>query len=557
MQILNKQKSFNDMLARSIVQNWNRPALRNYGQEPLYYKDLARKIAELHIFFESCGVQKGDKVAICSKNQTNWAVVFLSVLSYGAVAVPILHEFKPANIRHLVAHSGAKVLFVGDVIWEKMTEVEIGVNVIVNLTNFEVVQSVSPGPARTLADMPELFALKYSKTFKPENVSYHKDSPEELALINYTSGTSGFSKGVMLPYRSLVSNILFAKAVEPQMNCNSKVVSMLPSAHMYGMLFEFLFEISIGAEVVFLTRLPSPKVILGALADVKPDIIIAVPMIIEKIYKQMLLPFISRGRVKMLLNLPVIDQMVEKNIQQRLIQAFGGNFKEVIIGGAAFNREAEAFLTRIKFPFTIGYGMTECGPIITYAPAGRTRLYSCGKAAPRMEIRIDSADGQNVPGEILVRGDNVFLGYYRNDEATAESLDEKGWLHTGDMGVVDKDGFLYIKGRCKSMILGPSGQNIYPEEIESILNNMPFVIESLVIEDQDKLVALIYPDFQQVEEAGITRDQLVEKLNEAMSLANLQLPQYCKLSSVELFPEEFEKTPKKSIKRYLYQRNKN
>lgn len=551
-----KPKSFNEMVEASVRHNWDRPALRNYGQTPMTYGELAVKIAELHIFFESCGVKKGEKIAICSKNQANWAVVMLAVMTYGAVAVPILHEFKPANIRHLLAHSEAKLFFVGDVIWDRMTEVDLDVEVVVNLTNFEVLQSKFPEPAGILRRMDELMRNKYPAGFGQNDVSYYRDEPEELALINYTSGTSGFSKGVMLPYRSLLSNVLFAAGAEPQMNNLSKTVSMLPSAHMYGMLFELLFEITIGAEVVFLTRLPSPKVILAALAEIKPSVIIAVPMIIEKIYKQMLLPFISRGSIKMLLNLPVIDQMVEKNIQQRLIQAFGGAFNEVIIGGAAFNREAEAFLRRIKFPFTIGYGMTECGPIITYAPHEKTKLYSCGKVVPRMELKIDSEDQYNVPGEILVRGDNVFTGYYRNEDATAAAFDDKGWFHTGDMGVVDEDGYLYIKGRCKSMILGASGQNIYPEEIESILNNMPFVKESLVVDENDKLVALIFPDLEQIEEAGISQAQLLGKINESIALANLELPQYCKISSVEIFPEEFEKTPKKSIKRYLYQRNK-
>lgn len=554
--LLTKPKSFNELVETSVRQNWDRPALRNYGQTPMTYGELAVKIAELHIFFESCGVRKGDKIAVCSKNQVNWAVVLLAVMTYGAVAIPVLHEFKPANIRHLLTHSEAKLFFVGDVIWDRMTEVDLDVDVVVNLTNFEVVQSKRHEPAGILHRMDELMRNKYPAGFGQNDVSYYRDEPEELALINYTSGTSGFSKGVMLPYRSLLANVVFAGEAEPYMNKFSKIVSMLPSAHMYGLLFELLFEITIGAEVVFLTRLPSPKVILGALAEIKPSVIIAVPMIIEKIYKQMLLPFISRGSVKLLLNLPVIDQMVEKNIQQRLIQAFGGAFNEVIIGGASFNREAEAFLRRIKFPFTIGYGMTECGPIIAYAPHEKAKLYSCGKVVCGMELKIDSEDQRNVPGEILVRGDNVFTGYYRNEDATAAAFDDDGWFHTGDMGVVDEDGYLYIKGRCKSMILGASGQNIYPEEIESILNNMPFVKESLVVDENDKLVALIFPDLEQIEEAGISQAQLSGKLNESIALANLELPHYCKISSVEILPEEFEKTPKKSIKRYLYQRNK-
>lgn len=551
---LKSTDSLNALLASSFKENWDRPALSNYKQTTICYKDLARRIAELHIFFESCGLAKGDKVAICSKNQVNWGAVFLATITYGAVAVPILHEFQPANIRHLLSHSDAKVFFVGDVIWEAMAGMDLPADVVVTLNNFVVVKSQSPGPAKTLEDMEHLLAVKFPKGFKKECINYHQDQPEELALINYTSGTSGFSKGVMLPYRALMSNVLFAGWAEPHMDCNSTMISMLPTAHMYGMMFEFLFEMTIGAHVFFLTRLPSPKVLLDAMADVKPATVIAVPMIIEKIYKQMLVPFISKGRVRMLLNLPGLDSMVKNKMQQSLIQAFGGAFGEVIVGGAAFNKEAEVFLKRINFPLTIGYGMTECAPIITYVPFGKTKVFSCGKAAPRMEIKIDSSNPHTEAGEILVRGDNVFLGYYKNPEATALAFD-KGWFRTGDMGIIDNEGYLFIKGRCKSMILGPSGQNIYPEEIESILNNMPFVVESLVIEDKGNLVALIYPDFEQVENERLSHDQLLAKLKENMQVANLELPHFCKISSVEIFPEEFAKTPKKSIKRYLYQRS--
>ncbi|MBQ0024151.1 MAG: AMP-binding protein [Bacteroidales bacterium] len=549
-------KPFNELFSESLKSNWERPALSNLGGDTIHYKDLAARIAQLHIFFASCGLKRGDKVAICAKNQANWGVAFLATLTYGAVAVPILHEFKPANIRHLISHSEASILFVGDVIWEKMTEVDTGSVTVVSLVDFSVLQGNNSAASETAGNMAALFAERYPDGFGKNDVNYKPDEPEDLALINYTSGTSGFSKGVMIPYRALVSNIFFAKEVEPQMDNRSKVVAMLPSAHMYGMMFEFLFEIMIGAEVFFLRRLPSPKVLLSAMAEVKPSVIIAVPMIIEKIYKQILIPFISRGYMRLLLNLPVIDQVVQQNIQQKLIHSFGGNFNEVIIGGAPFNKEAESFLKRIKFPMTIGYGMTECAPIITYVPHDKTRLYSCGKPVAGMEVKIDSADPFNIPGEILVKGVNVCLGYYKNEAAT-EAAFRDGWFCTGDMGVIDADGYLYIKGRCKSMILGPSGQNIYPEEIENILNNMPYVVESLVIEDNDKLVALIFPDFEQVEEAGLDQRQLLEKLNENMKAANLELPQYCKISSVEVFPEEFEKTPKRSIKRYLYQRNTN
>ena len=552
-----RKKSLNVLFEQSFKNNWDRPALTNYNQETLYYKDLARKIAELHLFFEACGLKSGDRVAVCSKNQVNWGVAYLAAMTYGAVVVPILHEFQPANLRHLVSHSEARIFFVGDNIWANMTELDLpGVEVVVTLSEFKVVRSINPVAASAMEETEPRMRQRYPDGFKKEHLHYHVDLPDELALISYTSGTSGFSKGVMIPYRALLSNVLFAHEAEPQMDCNSRMVSMLPTAHMYGMIFEFLFEMTLGAQVFFLTRLPSPKVILEAMGSVKPDTIIAVPLVIEKIYKNMLLPFISKKRIKMMLNLPVLDKMVKNKIRENLVQAFGGKFGEVIIGGAPFNREAEAFFKRINFPFTIGYGMTECAPIITYVHWDKTKLYSCGKAAPRMKIKIDSDDPKKIPGEVLVKGENVFLGYYKNEMATKEAFVD-GWFRTGDMGVIDGDGYLYLKGRCKSMILGPSGQNIYPEEIESILNNMPYVVESLVIEDDFKLIGLVYPDFEQAQEDGLDRGQLLEKLTEGMQLANLELDQYCKLSRVEIVDQEFEKTPKRSIKRYLYQRGAN
>ena len=545
------------LLENSFKKNWDRPALSNYNQETLYYKDVARKVAQLHIFFEACGIQPGDRIAVCSKNQVNWAVSYLAAMTYGAVVVPILHEFQPTNVAHLVTHCEARILFIGDIIWRNMAEMELpGVEVIVTLSDLKVVRSVNPDAEAVMADLENRMQARYPDGFNAESLDYFPDQPESLALISYTSGTSGFSKGVMIPYRALLSNIQFACEAEPHMDNNSRMVSMLPTAHMYGMIFEFLFEMTIGAHVFFLTRLPSPKVILEAMSTVKPDTIISVPLVIEKIYKNMLLPFISKKRIKMMLNLPVLDKMVKNKIRDSLVQAFGGKFGEVIIGGAPFNREAEAFFKRINFPFTIGYGMTECAPIITYVHWDKTKLYSCGKAAPRMKIKIDSDDPKKEPGEVLVKGENVFLGYYKNEMATREAFVD-GWFRTGDMGIIDGDGYLYLKGRCKSMILGPSGQNIYPEEIESILNNMPYVVESLVVEDDYKMVALIYPDFEQAQEDGLDREQLQEKLTEGMQLANLELDQYCKIHHVEIVDQEFEKTPKRSIKRYLYQRDKN
>ena len=418
-----RKRSLNVLFENSFKKNWDRPALTNYNQKTLYYKDVALEIARLHLFFEACGLKPGDKVAVCSKNQVNWAVAYLAAMTYGAVVVPILHEFQPANLKHLVTHSEARIFFVGDNIWSGMTDLELpGVEVVVTLTDFQVVKTINPAAAAALEAMDARMLERYPNGFRQDDIHYYVDSPDELALISYTSGTSGFSKGVMIPYRALLSNVQFACEAEPHMDCNSRMVSMLPTAHMYGMIFEFLFEMTIGAHVFFLTRLPSPKVILEAMGSVKPDTIIAVPLVIEKIYKNMLVPFISKSRIKIMLNLPVLDKMVKNKIRENLVQAFGGKFGEVIIGGAPFNREAEAFFKRINFPFTIGYGMTECAPIITYVHWDKTKLYSCGKAAPRMKIKIDSDDPKKIPGEVLVKGENVFLGYYKNELATREAF---------------------------------------------------------------------------------------------------------------------------------------
>lgn len=548
-------QSVNKLLEKSFRENWDRPALSNYKGQDLAYRDVARRIAKLHIAFEQCGLEKGDKVAICSRNQANWGVSFLAALTYGAVPVPILHEFKPGNIHYLVNHSEAKVLFVDDVIWENLSEAEMpGLYVVVQINNFNFLYSKTEEMSQVRLHLNESFGHRYPNNFGPEDLDYYEDKADELALINYTSGTSGFSKGVMVPYRALWSNIEFAHVqAMPQLDNNTEVVSMLPSAHMYGMMFEFLFEMSVGAHVHFLTRVPSPKIIMQAFADIKPHIIIAVPLIIEKVYKSKLKPILDRN--KMIMNLPIIDKVIQKKILQELVNAFGGRFYEVIIGGAAFNPEVERFFHKIGFPFTVGYGMTECAPIIGYADWKDAKLYSCGKQVLNMQIRIDSPDPQNIPGEVLVKGANVFLGYYKNEEATRSVLGEDGWFHTGDMGVMDSDGYLYLKGRSKCMILGPSGQNIYPEEIEGVVNNVTYVVDSLVIEDHGALVSLIYPDYHQAELDGLSKSQLEAKLVETLPEINKQIPNYAKISKMEFMPEDFERTPKRSIKRYLYQRN--
>lgn len=545
--------SVNKIFEKSFRENWDRPALSNYQGATLCYRDVARRIAKLQIAFEQCGLKQGDKVAVCSRNQANWGVSFLAALTYGAVPVPILHEFKPGNIHYLVNHSEAKVLFVDDVIWEGLSADEMpDLHVVVQINTFKFLYAKTEALADVREHLNESFGKRYPNNFGPDDLDYYTDSPEELALINYTSGTSGFSKGVMIPYRALLSNMQFARQAEPHMGSNSVVVAMLPSAHMYGMMFEFLFEMSIGAHVHFLTRVPSPKIIMKAFAEIKPNIIIAVPLIIEKIYKSKLKPILDKN--KMFFHIPILDKMILKKIRTELITTFGGNFEEVILGGAAFNPEVESFFKRISFPYTVGYGMTECAPIIGYIHWDKTRLGSCGMASLNNEIRIDSEDPENIPGEVQVRGANVFLGYYKNEEATAQSFTKDGWFRTGDMGVMDNDGYLYLRGRSKCMILGPSGQNIYPEELEAVINNLTYVVDSLVIEDDGGLTALIYPDYHQGELDGMSRSQLEKRLTDALPEINKEIPNYAKIKKFEYLPEDFERTPKRSIKRYLYQR---
>ena len=548
-------KSVNKIYQEAFKKNWDRPAISDYQGVTLQYRDVAERIEKMHIMFSECGLQKGDKVAICSRNQANWAVSFFSAMTYGAVPVPLLHEFKSSNIHHLVNHSEAKILFVDDVIWEGLTESEMpGLHAIIQVNNFRLLYASDNRIVEAREHLNELFGKKYPEAFMPENLDYYEDSADELAVINYTSGTSGFSKGVMIPYRAIFSNLQFAQEVIPGLDNTKSVVSMLPSAHMYGLMFEVMYELSAGAHVHFLSRVPSPKIIMQALAEVKPYIIIAVPLVIEKIYKSKVKPVLEKSGIKFMMKLPGLDQVVMNKIRAELVNAFGGEFYEVIIGGAAFNKEVEAFFKKMGFPFTVGYGMTECAPIITYDDWQKSKLYSCGKAAPNMEIKIDSSDPENVPGEVLVKGANVFLGYYKNDEATSAVLGGDGWFRTGDMGVIDSDGALFLKGRSKCMILGPSGQNIYPEEIETVINTRPYVIDSLVIEDDGGLTALIYPDFPQGEADGMPQEVFSKFMTDSLPELNKELPNYARIKKIEIMPEDFERTPKKSIKRYLYQR---
>ena len=547
-------KSVNKILQDSLVKNWDRPAVTNYQGMTLAYREVALRIAKLHIAFEMCGLKKGDKVAICSRNQANWGVSFMAAITYGAVAVPILHEFKPGNIHYLVNHSEARVLFVDEVIWEGLSAEEMpDLAVVVQINNFKFLYAASEELRYVREHLNEEFGKRYPNSFGPEDLHYYEDSPEELAIINYTSGTSGFSKGVMIPYRAIYSNVEFAaKDACPMLKAGMNVVAMLPSAHMYGMMFEFLFEMTIGMHVHFLSRVPSPKIIMQAFSEVHPDIIIAVPLVMEKVYKSKLKPLVDK--TKYYRRIPVLDKVIEKKFCTELTNAFGGQFEEVILGGAAFNPEVEKFLHEIGFHYTVGYGMTECAPIIGYAHWDKVKVGSAGRAALNMEIRIDSPDPRNIPGEVQVKGPNVCLGYYRNEEATHASFTEDGWFRTGDMGVIDHDGYLFLRGRSKCMVLGPSGQNIYPEEVEATINNFNYVVDSLVVEDDGGLTALIYPDWHQGELDGFTRHDFEKRITGMLPAINDELPKYAQIKKIELMPEDFERTPKKSIKRYLYQR---
>ena len=550
-------KSVNKIIENSLRTNWDRPALSNYQGVTLSYRDVARRIAKLHIAFEQCGLQKGDKVALCSRNQANWGVCFLAAITYGAVAVPILHEFKAGNIHYLVNHSEARVLFVDEVIWEGLTPEEMpGLSVIVQINTLKFLCADTEERAYVREHLNESFGRKYPNAFEPEDLDYYEDSPEELAVINYTSGTSGFSKGVMIPYRALYSNIEFAKEDAcPMLKAGMQCVSMLPTAHMYGMMFEFLYEMTCGMHVQFLSRVPSPKIIMKAFSEIHPDIIIAVPLIIEKVYKSKIKPMLDKNKLKVLMNIPVLDKAIAKKFNTELTNAFGGQFEEVILGGAAFNPEVEKFLHKIGFRYTVGYGMTECAPIIGYAHWDKVKVGSAGRAALNMQIRIDSPDPRNIPGEVQVSGPNVCLGYFKNEQATRDAFTEDGWFRTGDMGIIDEDGYLFLRGRSKCMILGPSGQNIYPEELEAVINNYNYVVDSLVVEDDGGLTALIYPDWHQGELDGMDRQALKDRLLGVLPDINSELPKYAQIHKVEFMPEDFERTPKKSIKRYLYQRN--
>ncbi len=549
--------NFNAVIERSIIENWDLDALTDFNGQTLQYHDVARKIEKLHIMFDSGGVVRGDKIAICGRNSSNWAVAFLATLTYGAVAVPILNEFLPEQIHNIVNHSEAKILFVGDYVATQIDPVKMpSLEGIINIPDYSLAVSRTDKLTYAREHLNEMFGRKYPKFFRKEHVSYYRESsPDEMAVLNYTSGTTGFSKGVMIPYRALWGNYDFAMhalAGKAGLKPGDRVVSILPMAHMYGMAFEFIFEFCAGLHVYYLTRTPSPAIIAQAFSEIKPRVIIAVPLVIEKVIKKKVFPKVQGSLMKMMRSTPLLKDKVNAKICETLYQAFGGSLYEIIVGGAAFNQDVDEFLHEINFPYTVGYGTTECAPIIAYEDWHDFVPGSCGKAALHQEVRIDSRDPENVPGEILARGINVMLGYYKNEEETARTIDAEGWYHTGDLGLMDADGNIFIKGRSKNMLLGANGQNIYPEEIEDKLNSMPLVTESVVVQRGEKLVALVHPDFDEAKSLAISSGDLQKLMEENRQQLNAVIPAYSKVTAMEIVAEEFEKTPKKSIKRYLY-----
>ena len=550
------EQSFIALIEQSIKTNWYLNALTDYKGITLQYRDVARKIEKIHILLENAGIEKGDKIAICGRNSAHWTVTYLAVITYGAVVVPILHEFKADQVHNIVNHSEARLLFVGDQIWENLNEAAMPhLEGIIELKDFGVPVSRSEKLAYARDHLNEIFGHKFPCRFRPDDISYEKEKSEDLAIINYTSGTTGYSKGVMLPYRSILSNVLYCKE-KIGLKAGDSVVSMLPLGHVFGMTFDFLYGFTAGAHLWFLTRMPSPKIIAESFAEIRPRVIACVPLIVEKIFKKNILPKVDNKLGKLLLHVPIISDKIKELIKQKAMEVFGGNFIEIIIGGAPFNAEVEAFLKMIDFPYTIAYGMTECGPIICHSHWTELKLASCGKVAARMEAKVLSPNPSAIAGELVCRGANLMLGYYKNEEATRQVIDTEGWLHTGDMATIDEDGNVFIKGRCKNLLLTSSGQNIYPEEIESKLNNMPYVSESLIILQQDKLVGLIYPDSDDAFAHGLSQSDLVRVMEENRVALNAELPAYSQIFKMKIYPEEFEKTPKKSIKRFLYQEAK-
>lgn len=551
---MNTFSSFNKYIEKSIIDNWNLDALTDYKGITLQYHDVARKIEKLHILFEHSGVRQGDKIALCGRNSAHWAVAFFATLTYGAVAVPIQNEFKPEQIYNIVNHSESKLLFVGDYVAKEINPAEMPtLEGIVNLPDYSLMLSRSEKLTYAREHLNEIFGRRFPRAFRSENVSYHEDTAEELAIINYTSGTTGFSKGVMLPYRAIWGNLDFCQeAIGKHIKPGSPILSILPMAHMYGMAIEFIFPFVHGCHLFYLTRLPSPAIIAQAFADIHPTLVTSVPLVVEKIIRKMIFPNIQNNKMRILWNMPVINKKVKERICQMVMQAFGGNAYQVITGGAALNQEIEAFLKSIDFPITSGYGATECAPLITFSDHHDFVLGSCGTPVKHMEVKILSSDPENIPGEIVTRGINVMLGYYKNQEATDEVLDKDGWYHTGDLATMSADGHVFIRGRIKNMLLGANGQNVYPEEIEDKLNSMAMVSESLIVQREDKLVGLVFPDHDEAQTMMFDEADIESVMEQNRKELNEQLPPFCQLSAIELQQEEFAKTPKRSIKRYLY-----
>ena len=552
---MEKIPSFNQYIEDSVIKFWDKDAFTDYKGATLQYHDVARKIEKLHIMFENSGVKRGDKIALCGRNSSHWAVAFLATLTYGAIAVPVQNEFTPEQIHNIVNHSESKLLFVGDVVCTQVNpDMMPALEGIVYLPDFSIVISRSEQLTFAREHLNEIFGKRYPKYFRKEHISYYKEqSPEELAMINYTSGTTGFSKGVMLPYRALWGNIDYVlKCLAPNVKPGSNLVSILPMAHMYGLAVEFLFGFINGCHLYFLNRMPSPSLIAEAFAEVKPRLIVAVPLVIEKIIRRKVLAEVQTNRMKLLLNMPVINKKIKQHIRDRIMEAFGGNAFEIIVGGAPLNQGIEEFLNSVGVPITIGYGTTETAPLITFANYDNYKIASCGPVVDHMEAKVVSPDPANVPGELIAKGMNVMLGYYKNEEATNAVLDKDGWFHTGDLATMAPSGHIYIKGRIKNMLLGANGQNVYPEEIEDKLNNMPLVGESIIIQRDTKLVALVHPELEDKEAMDFDDDDVKGIMDENLKTLNNQLPPFCKIAAIEIQKEEFQKTAKKSIKRYLY-----
>lgn len=546
------KKNFIKTMENSIRNNWHLPALSDYKGETAEYRDVARQISRLHAFFKQIGLKPGDKISLLGKNSKNWGITYFAVVGYGAVIVPILPDFHADDVQHIVNHSDSLLLFCAEALYDNLNPQKMDkLKGAVKLEDFSLLDCCKKQLRQSWEKSQQKWETKTAALISPETFQLADVGNEQVLSLVYTSGTTGFSKGVMLPANSLMANVKFAQENLP-LKAGHKVVSFLPVAHCYGCAFEFLYPFSIGAHITFLGKIPSPRIIMQAFADVKPDLILSVPLIIEKIYRKQIKSVIDKPHMKLLLKTPVINKMIAAKIREKLTQAFGGNFYQIIIGGAALNSEVESFLKKIGFRFTVGYGMTECGPLISYEHWKTHRAGSTGKTIKYAEVKIDSPEPDKIPGEVLVKGEVVMYGYYKNKKDSAEALDRDGWLHTGDLGVMDEDGHLYLKGRSKTMLLGPSGQNIFPEEIESRLNNLPYVEESLVVMKENKLVALVYPNMEQIDDENLTENQLLEKLEKTRKQLNEQLPAYSQVTKIELYPQEFEKTPKKSIKRFLY-----